>query len=446
MTTERQYVIQGRKDWEADRIAHAATHMATNKAYLHAVEREGGDPDGKILADFIDRFRAYRAGWRENPKRAIREKLHDSYVRKTGNPPMCVDIEVAAVCDLACAFCYRQWIATPDKLMDETLCYRLIDECAEMGVPSVKFTWRGETLLHPMLPKFVDYAKRAGVLETLVTTDAVTLTEETSRALVEAGLDVLVYSFDGGNKETYEKMRVGRFHENKFEDVYENIRRFARIRSDMESQWPITKIQMILTQDTFKEQDEFEALFSDCVDDVSVKAYTERGGRLEDLDPAIGQRLETYLDGHALPRDSAHWRDMDGNIFVAHGRLACEQPFQRLMVAYDGTVCMCCYDWGTEYPIGFVDERALISRQDYEDVVEKTEDGAKGFVLLANVKMPKRYPVAPAKIQTLKEIWDGVVVNDVRRAHVEGKIESVPICTACPFKETYAWEQVPNDS
>ena len=444
MTAERRYAIQGRKNWEAERIAHAVEHMRTNKAYLHAVERAGGDPDGRILEDFVERFRDYRVAWRANPRRAIEQKLHDTYVRQTGNPPLCVDIEVAAVCDLACGFCYRQWIATPDKLMDEALCYRLLDQCAELGVPSVKFTWRGEPLLHPKLPQFVDYAKRAGILETLITTDAVTLTAEKSRALIEAGLDVVVYSFDGATKETYEKMRVGRFHENKFEEVYENIRRFHRIRTELGSAWPITKIQMILTSETFDQQEAFHALFSDYVDDVSVKAYTERGGALDDLDPEIRSRLGAYLEAHNLPRDTAHWRDMDGNIFVSHGRLACEQPFQRLMVGYDGTVCMCCYDWGNEYPIGFADERAFSSRADYEAVAEKATRRAKGFLPLINVQMPKRYDVAPHQVQTLKEIWDGKVVNEARRIHVSGGIETIPICTACPFKETYDWARVPD--
>ena len=36
---------------------------------------------------------------------------------------------------------------------------------------------------------------------------------------------------------------------------------------------------MVLTNDTFDEQDEYFSLFKDIVDDVSVKQYTERGGK-----------------------------------------------------------------------------------------------------------------------------------------------------------------------
>ena len=444
MPDERRYAVQGKGNSEAERVAYAVTHMAANKAYRYAAERAGGDPDGSILAAHCERFRAYRAGWRGYPREAVARKLHATYYQETGHPPQSVDLEVAAICDLACPFCYRQWIATPDKLITDALCGRLLDQCGALGVPSVKFNWRGEPLLHPKLAAYVDDAKRAGVLETIINTNAVTLTEEKARALIEAGLDLIIYSFDGGTKATYEKMRVGRFEANTFEPVYANIRRFAELRAAMGSPWPRTKIQMILTAETYPEQEEFFARFSDCVDDVSVKAYTERGGSLPDLEPATQAQVRAFLRHRGLPLSTPYWRDREGGVFVSTGRLACEQIYQRLMVTYDGTVSMCCYDWGSEYPIGYVDERAWTQApRDYQVVMDKAAQGAAGFERLANVQMPRRYVEPPQRVQTLQEIWEGAILSEVRRAHVEDRLEEVPICKACPFKETYRWEPVP---
>ena len=44
---------------------------------------------------------------------------------------------------------------------------------------------------------------------------------------------------------------------------------------------------MVLTDDTFKEQEEYFSLFKDIVDDVSVKQYTEREGKLKDVERRI---------------------------------------------------------------------------------------------------------------------------------------------------------------
>lgn len=444
MSSERLYAIQGRRDPESARLEHGIANMRKNKAYRYAVERVNGDPNEEILAQFISRFRAYRTGWRGNPKLAIERRLHDRYFGATGNPPLCVDIETAAVCDLACPFCYRQWIATPDKQMEEELYYRIIDQCAELGVPSVKLNWRGEPLLHPKLPEFIDYAKRKGILETIINTDATTLTERKSQELIEAGLDLLIFSFDGGTKGTYEKMRPGRFKENTFEAVYGNIKRFHSIRSELSAAFPRTKIQMVLTEDTYKEQGAFFELFSGCVDDVSVKAYTERGGEVQDLDVQGRAKIEHFLSEHSLPGSTPYWRDMHGNMFVSLGRLPCEQIYQRLMVTYDGTVSMCCYDWGSQYPIGYVDAKAFTEvARDYEAVMEKIQRGARGFELLVNAKLPDRFIDPPKTVQTLKEIWDGRLLNTVRQCHVEGRIEEVAICKPCQFKETYRWVKIP---
>ena len=44
--------------------------------------------------------------------------------------------------------------------------------------------------------------------------------------------------------------------------------------------------------------------------------------------------------------------------------------YQR-MLTYDGRVSMCCYDWGSMHPVGYVDELAFeVSEKEYERVKE----------------------------------------------------------------------------
>ena len=74
--------------------------------------------------------------------------------------------------------------------------------------------------------------------------------------------DTLIYSFDGGTKETYEKNRPGRFSDNKFEDVLNNIRTLHEVKKKLNSPFPYTKIQMILTAETRKEVDIFYKNFT----------------------------------------------------------------------------------------------------------------------------------------------------------------------------------------
>ena len=86
----------------------------------------------------------------------------------------------------------------------------------------------GEPLLNPKITDFINFAKKNGVLETMINTNATQLDIKMSRKLISSGLDQIIFSFDGGSKKTYDKMRPGRFSENTFENVYKNIKIFMK--------------------------------------------------------------------------------------------------------------------------------------------------------------------------------------------------------------------------
>lgn len=136
---------------------------------------------------------------------------------------------------------------------------------------------------------------------------------------------------------------------------------------------------------------------------------------------------------------------MNGSVYVGIGRLPCEQLYQRLMVTYDGRISMCCYDWGVEYPIGYVDEAAYRDGDaDYEAALTKARAGARGFERLKLIEMPARYIEPPRRVQTLGDIWDGDILNEARRLHLQRELNAVPICQKCMFKETYEWMRIPD--
>lgn len=443
MDSKRSYVIQSRTDSELDRNDFMVTHMDQNMAFQWATKNSTEFEKVRVLEQFRAVYKQYRKQWRGAVESAQSASCAQSPTSNSKLQLLCLNIEIAAICDLACPFCYRQSIATPDKIIDDELYYQLVDQAVEMNVPSIKYNWRGEALLHPRLPKFIAYAKQSGIIDTIINTNAVTLDEKKSEAIIDSGLDHLIYSFDGGSAETYNKLRPGRFHDNRFELVYENIKNFKKIRDRNGAKFPRTKIQMILTAETFKEKEKFFELFDEYVDDVSVKAYTERGGSLDDLGPYNRNSLISYLSENELPQDTPFWKDIHGDIFVSTGRLPCEQPFQRLMATYDGEVSMCCYDWDLAHPVGFVSDRSFDDRdRDYRTVFERAKIGSKGFESMAAVTMPKRYYQPSQKIQSLDEIWNGKEIDYIRRQHLLGNSDKLKVCKDCVFKEQYHWKNI----
>ena len=144
-------------------------NMQFNKAYTYALsnkEKFSNMNDEQIITHLKKQYLEYRNNW------------VNAINKKNKSNPLSIDIELASICDLACPHCSREYIVTPDKIMDFDLYKKIIDEISEMSVPSIKLNWRGEPLLHPNISKCIDYAKRKGILEVIINTNATMLTKK----------------------------------------------------------------------------------------------------------------------------------------------------------------------------------------------------------------------------------------------------------------------------
>ena len=445
ISTTDQEILKGSsrlfsgKKIEFDRSKYMIENMSHNHAFK-ALSKNSTD-HSKILEQMQNEYKNYRKNW----VNILNSYKIDSHF-KTGSkipPPLSVDIETASICDLACPHCSREYVVTPDKIMHFDLYKKIIAECKKLNVPSIKLNWRGEPLLNPKINEFVKYAKDQGILEVSINTNAVTLTEEKAEKLINSGLDVIIFSFDGGSKKTYEKLRPGRFHKNNFEQVYGNIKKFSETKKRMNSKFPITKIQMILTKDSREETDNFYELFYDIIDDVTVTQYNERGGSVKDLTDSQQKKLSDYLKKNNLDETTPYMVNFEGEIFISKKRKACEQIFQRLMLTYNGRAGMCCHDWGAQHGVGFIDKDAYQNDdKEFLKVKEKIDANKKGFELLKDAKLPNKFNEPESKVESIEEIWNGKELNKVRKIHRENKLNELKVCENCTFKDTYYWEKV----
>ena len=120
-----------KKDSNKNRVSYMLQNMDQNKAYLFAIEKNPSDQD-KVLEIFKKNYENYRYEWGNQPKPCINKSFLSQQMRKNNKPPLCVDIEVAAICDLACPHCSREYIVTPDKIMNFSTYKKLVDEAANL--------------------------------------------------------------------------------------------------------------------------------------------------------------------------------------------------------------------------------------------------------------------------------------------------------------------------
>ena len=298
-----------------------------------------------------EKYKEYRRKWSENAKNFIVEKA-----------PLHLDIEPTNACNLKCPMCPRTVILNDESKNEnfhvgnmklETF-KKLIDEAVEIGVYSIKLNWLGEPLVHKDIVEMVRYAKEKGIIDVMFNTNAALLTEDISRKLIEAGLDKIFFSFDSPYKEQYEEIRVGA----SYEESLENIKSIVKIRNSMGKTTPLTRVSMVLMDDNKEAYNDFVELFKDIVDIVAYVEYREPIGE--------GMEITENVNG-----------------------FACAQLWERMFVAWDGEVIVCCVDSERGYVAGNIHENSI------------------------------------------KEIWNGEKYAHIRKCHKDGEFYKIGICSKC---------------
>src|SRR5207247_10353086 len=96
--------------------------------------------------------------------------------------------------------------------MDPVLYGRLVQQCADAGVSSIKLNYRGEPSMHPRIVSFVREAAGLGFPDIMMNTNGnggARKNPELFAQLVEAGSTDLMFSVDAGDPDSYRPQRVG---------------------------------------------------------------------------------------------------------------------------------------------------------------------------------------------------------------------------------------------
>ena len=117
----------------------------------------------------LERYNEYRSEWYR------RAKEFDA-----GDAPLAVCCELVSNCNLNCPMCYtiteefQSSAVGTQRMLPWKVVKSVIDECAGLGVPSMLFSWRGESTMYcskdedgneVKFPDVLAYAREKGILE-----------------------------------------------------------------------------------------------------------------------------------------------------------------------------------------------------------------------------------------------------------------------------------------
>ncbi|MBI4773438.1 MAG: SPASM domain-containing protein [Deltaproteobacteria bacterium] len=143
-------------------------------------------------------------------------------------PPAYINVETTQACNLRCRMC-AQANAGP-KQGPQHIDYALFHDISEQVFPFADLfspSVSGEPLMTKRFPEILRQADRFG-LKVEINTNAMLLDEARVNMLLPS-LGMLIVSFDGATKDTFESIRIGA----DYETVLGNVERFARARDKM---------------------------------------------------------------------------------------------------------------------------------------------------------------------------------------------------------------------
>jgi radical SAM protein with 4Fe4S-binding SPASM domain len=245
-------------------------------------------------------------------------------------PPIRLWVESSLVCNLECTMCPNKIIPKADKgNMNFELYRKIIDEAREFA-SDVNIHHRGEPLANPRLPEMIRYAVNAG-LKVRLHTNATLLDRRKAEEIITAKPDWVSVSFDGFQKDLYEKVRKGAH----FEITVSNILGFLDARKRAKTRKPYITVERI----------DFAHL-RDRVDDSQVNElahlFKQRG-----IDELIVKKEFNWTteatSAPPMPRTYS----------------VCTFPWYAMVICWDGTVTPCPQDYMATMKLGNVGNNSI---------------------------------------------------------------------------------------
>ena len=209
--------------------------------------------------------------------------------------------------------------------MPERIFKLIADEAGPHGA-YLRISGGGEPMLHPQASELLVYAKNVGCKIGLITNGSA-FTERNSRALLEAGVDMIEFSVDARDEETYAVVRKGL----KWDRLLRNARRMLKMRDEIGSP------SKIIASGVNQQGVDIDAVEKFWRDEIGVDNFIKR--------KFLTWGVNTSLDSQ---------RSADPAPYLNTDEVPCPFIFERLNIDSRGNVMVCGYDISANTSMGMV--------------------------------------------------------------------------------------------
>ena len=219
----------------------------------------------------------------------LQTQLQQGRLEDAGDFPKVVLIDSVSYCNLKCSMCFHRNMTRTKGIMPWNLFTRIIDEIAEVDKDvRVWMVFFGEALIikkrKPTIFEMIVYAKRKGLTDVVLNSNANLLDEEAAKGLIAAGLDAMYIGLDGFSAETYSQIRVG----GNYAKTVQNVLNLLRLQQSLQAKNPEVFVQFVEMDINKHEKDDFTKFWTAQGATVKIRPMVSWAGMVKAPNLVLG--------------------------------------------------------------------------------------------------------------------------------------------------------------
>ncbi|HCM67496.1 MAG TPA: hypothetical protein DIS62_00620 [Candidatus Kerfeldbacteria bacterium] len=249
--------------------------------------------------------------------------------------PRYIFLESVSICNAACVMCPRELLTRKQGVMSFDLFEKIVSEIRPYAkkVERVDLHGFGEPAIDRCMPARIRLVKAAGIKHVHIVSNGSLMQEDFAKAILEAGLDSIKFSFYGSDKQQYEDIMV----KLKYEESLGNINRFIKVRNAGGYRTKII-VQALSSPGKIIDAEKWGCQFEGLV-----------------LGGYVGKKDYSRLSGDLLRMGKLHNYGGGRSYLFPQGgykHKPCYWPFQVLTIDNLGNVLPCIYDFDASLKFG----------------------------------------------------------------------------------------------
>ncbi len=258
---------------------------------------------------------------KEKNKSVIADRLINSEETKEykNQPkfPKVIQVETTNICNHGCAFCAYPKMERPKKHINREVFIRIVKECYELGSREIGLFSGAEPMTCKWLDEYVKICKDIGYEYSYISTNGSLGKTEKYLKVIDAGLDSIKFSVNGGDRNTYKKVHG----KDDFEKVINNIKAINNYRKTkgIKLWMGISFVAMSHTKSTFEN---LKGIIGNHVDEIIMYDANNQSGQVDQFG------VDPKMEDCNLPFNKAH--------FTAEGYMrACCNDYENFLAIDD---------------------------------------------------------------------------------------------------------------